>query len=236
MTKYPNIPQPFVLRLGLSEPTTVEEGGEWTFGIRLFGPAIEFYPYVVLAVTRVGERGLGRDRTAFELLDVTDGSESLIAQSSLKAPRQRSLHKDDESPSQVSHRLKIRFETPMRLQTNGTMNVQPSMSDLIRAAIRRVRVLSHFYGPSEIVPDDVGNTVAAAEATKVTARQTRWHEIHRRSTRQQVDMCLSGLVGCLGVDMPDDRLVPWLHAASVCHVGKATSFGYGRIELDWEET
>ncbi|MGQ9652279.1 MAG: CRISPR system precrRNA processing endoribonuclease RAMP protein Cas6 [Phycisphaerae bacterium] len=235
MTKYPHIPQPFVLRTSLSEPRQVEAGSESTFGIRLFGPAIEFYPYVVVTVTRMGEVGLGRDRLKYQVVSVTDGTNQLLFPAELKPPMVRSVFEDKVDQSGPPRRARLVFGTPLRLQTGGQLNPCPSVSDLIRAAVRRIRVLSHFYGDNEIVPNAMSELMTAAANTSLLDQRTRWHEIPRRSTRQGVDMKLSGTVGHVDMMLPDGRLIPWLKAACVCHLGKATSFGYGRLELSLEE-
>lgn len=235
MTKYPSIPQPFVLRVPLSEPRQVEAGSESSFGIRLFGPAIEFYPYVVLTVIRMGEMGLGRDRLKYQVLTVCDGVNQLFFPAELKPPMVHALFEGKANHAEPRRRVRLTFETPLRLQTGGQLNRSPSVSDLIRAAIRRVRVLSHFYSENEIVPAAMSELMTAAANTSLMEQRTRWHEIPRRSTRQGVEMKLSGTVGHMEMMLPDGRLIPWLRAACICHLGKATSFGYGRLELSLEE-
>lgn len=235
MTKYPNIPQPFVLRVPLSEPRQIEPGVESTFGIRLFGPAIEFHPYVVMTIIRMGEAGLGRGRLSYQLISVTDGVNPILFPAELKPPMIHSVFEDEGDQGKPARRVKLSFETPLRLQTGGQLNRLPSVSDLIRAAVRRVRVLSHFYGESEIMPKGMSDLMTAAANTSLLDQRTRWHEISRRSTRQGVDMKLSGTIGHVEMMLPDDRLIPWLKAACVCHLGKATSFGYGRLKLSLEE-
>ena len=59
MRKYPRIPQPFVI---LTDPVTPEteqaDCGTLRWGVRLFGPATRFWPYVVHTFQTAGEQGL----------------------------------------------------------------------------------------------------------------------------------------------------------------------------------
>ncbi len=235
MRKYPQIPQPFVLRVAFSENPTVQPGDEYDFGIRLFGPAMEFYPYVIYTVMRMGEAGLGRDRLRFDVRRVSDGQNDLLHGADLAAPVSRDLLSKGSHTDSRPVRIRLDFETPLRLQTGGELNRAPSVSDLVRASIRRIRILSHFYGEQEIIPDDITALMTSCEGAQLMEASTRWHEIKRRSTRQGTDMNLSGLIGQLDYRLPDQRLLPWLKAASWCHVGKATSFGYGRLKVSWED-
>ncbi|MGB9625894.1 MAG: CRISPR system precrRNA processing endoribonuclease RAMP protein Cas6, partial [Phycisphaerae bacterium] len=67
------------------------------------------------------------------------------------------------------------------------------------------------------------------EATTVPERHLVWQEIPRFSSRQGEHMSLGGLVGHLVLDLPPGQLGPWLRLAEPIHLGKATSFGLGRV-------
>lgn len=236
MTKYPYVPQPFVLEIGDREPTEIAPGVEYQFAVRLFGPAIEFYPYVVLALMEAGQQGLGRDRVQFEVRFVDDGERRIFCatnQAEILPPAVRRLPVAAEGTRDRGI-MRMNCVTPLRIRTDGRVNTTPDLAAVIRNAVRRLRMLTHFYGDGDGFSEDVGLLLAAAARANVIERALRCVAIERYSTRQRRAMSLTGTVGHLIFETDSEALKTLLRQAVICHVGKATSFGFGRIELKVE--
>ena len=235
MRKYPYIPQPFVLRVDLRENRQVLAGDTYTFGLRLFGPAIEFAPYVIFAVQEMGRRGLGRDRIPFVLNSVHDGQQDIYIREQsahLHLPSVRHIRLDEPSGEPRPIRLDVQFATPARLRTEGRLNRLPDLPALLRAGLRRLRVLCHFYGTTELAPADMSGLFDAAETSRLINSTLHWHGVQRYSTRQNRKMVMDGVVGSASWELSGETLLPILRAAESCHIGKATSFGFGRLTCE----
>jgi len=245
MRKYPRVPQPFLFLLagppgpgrlpapGRPPDRSAAEGA-LAFGVRLFGPAVAMYPYVVEAVRQMLGRGLGRDRRPFTLQEVTDGREVLYREgdTSLRPPRTRLLRFGAEGPpASGGGTVEVRCLTPLRLQVDGRVARRLALGPLLRAVLRRARVLAAFYGRGDGDIETPSALLDAAEAAVCTAAEVGWRRIRRYSTRQRRRMTLAGLTGWARFRWPAGAPSPdaWLRAAEVMHVGKATSFGFGRL-------
>lgn len=232
MRNYPYVPQPFVMRVVDRAKRDIHEGDTEEFGIRCFGPASELYPYVLMAVIEMGQRGLGRDQIAFAVTGVSDGEKTIYDAAcggELQNPTRRTAAHSASANGAGSIRLDLEYLTPTRIRTEGRTNRLPDLPAIIRAAYRRLRILDHFYGDGDSIPEDVSDMLAVAEQARPLDSSVRPYTINRRSTRQQTDMALDGVVGRASYELPDASLVPWLSMAEDCHIGKATSFGFGRI-------
>jgi hypothetical protein len=235
MRKYPFIPQPFVLRVQLNEPRVVRSDDPYEFGIRLFGPAIEFAPYVVFAVMEMGRRGIGRDRIPFDVISITDGFSRIYrhgAEGNLAMPRPQLVDVISPGTGGRPVELTVQFLTPVRLRIEGSTNREPDLVAVLKAALRRLRVLSHFYGDAEVAPNNTGHLFASAAEAATVDSELRLHEIPRYSTRQRRQMLIEGYVGHAHYMLSDSALLPVLMAGQECHIGKATSFGLGRIACE----
>jgi hypothetical protein len=236
MRKYPRIPQPFVLVVPAETPVELAEGQSINFGIRLFGPAVELYPYAIHAATQFLGRGLGACRLPFALTEVRDGSRCIFraGQSTITAPARNWLKVSPDPCPPVSV-IRIALVTPLQLQVNSRIADKPSLEALLRAAVRRCHVLGEFYGEGgELpVPRDL---LDDARRSPVVHSDLTVQKVRRVSGRQKQLVVMRGVTGRTTFAWPEDRPGPqqWLQAASILHLGKATTFGFGRIEYEVE--
>jgi len=227
MRKYPNVPQPFVLLVNPAPPAS-QAPRTISFGLRLFGPAADLYPFAAYAVIRMAERGLGRDRIPGRVRRISDGRETIYrdGDEGLRPPQGRLLTIEDRV--WPASRVRLSTVTPLRLRVDGHQTVRPAFADIFRAIVRRVRILNGFYGrePLNVEVGPLFDEVAASRTVEaVWAPRT----ITRFSSRQQARMDIGGLMGHMVIELPPGRLRNWLDAAETLHIGKAASFGLGRI-------
>jgi hypothetical protein len=134
-----------------------------------------------------------------------------------------------QPPSAPSY-VRIRFVTPLRLRLADDLltGAQFRPAHLIAAALRRTTLL--LGPPAEATAQRIR---ATAQALHWIAPRFGWLETTRRSTRQAATMRFGGIVGKAGLDLsgaPDMWALLWL--ASILHLGKGASMGFGRIALD----
>lgn len=236
MRRYLRVPQPFVLLVpppdeGWAEP------GRLGWGVRLFGPARRYWPYLLHVFQIAGEQGIGRCRCRYRLERVTDGlggpaiwsadSETMDGE-----PTSRSAaHAEPEVPERCT--LRWRFRTPVRLSRGrGTAQGPLDGLDLVLAGRRRFAIMDHFYGSQDGGTEGPPGSRVEAESFTVHERKLRPWRLQRYSGRQRQRMSLGGQIGEIVIEGPWGHAGPWLSAIDAIHLGKATSFGFGRVE--WE--
>ena len=236
------IPHPFVLEPPADPPPLYEPGAALGFRVILVGRAIAYLPFIVLAFIDLGRRGVGRGRGRFHLEEVRaehpldhewetvyrDGSLMPCATDLTAAYADLLRRCEGEAPERVA----VRFLTPTRLVSSGRLVLKPDFPVLVRAALRRLSALSYFHCGRRWDADYRG-MVANAERVGTVTADVRWVDWERYSGRQDTRMKLGGLVGSAVYEGPVGPLLPVLLGASVAHVGKACSFGNGRIAVEW---
>ncbi len=236
------IPHPFVLEPPVDPPPVIEPGGRLEFGAVLVGRAIAYLPYFAMAFLEMGGGGIGRGRGRFQLEEVRavhplDGrSERVYGEGSLY-PASADLTATYGDMARLcegieAERVIVRFVTPTRLVSDGRLVLEPHFPLLVRAALRRLSALSYFHGGHRWDADYRG-VVAEAKRIGVISRHVRWVDWERYSSRQDAHMKLGGLVGEVCYEGDVGPFLPLLMAAGVAHIGKACTFGNGRISVEW---
>jgi hypothetical protein len=236
--RYNALPHPYVLEPDIDAPRSVEPGEPLTLGINLIGPAISLVPYLIHALKRAGELGLGRRGGRFALNELQQeaglGSNAwepvyTRAGGELRRPPPRPAALPP-APATVSMRL----ETPLRIKHQGRFvgPAQLTAPHLLRALSSRLAILSDAYGP---VPGqlDSDSVALASRQVELIDKDLRWHEWTRYSSRQDTAMQMGGLLGQLSLAGDGlQTLWPLLWFGQWALVGKGTSFGLGRYRID----
>lgn len=235
MRRYNAAPHPFVL-----EPPDMDGAhGKQTLhplGLTLFGQANRYLPYLVHALQRAGEYGLGARRLPLYLVDIqqaapVNGScwQSILIPDGFLEPRPPEVPAAPPLPAS----LLIAIRTPLRVTREGRL-VGPQefrFADLFAGLLRRVSLLTYFHTETPLETDFKGLTALARE---VPLRQANlcWHDWTRYSSRQNTKMQMGGLVGEFGLDAAGlEPLWPYLWLGQWTHAGKNTSMGLGRYEI-----
>lgn len=252
LRKYPNAPQPFVL-LVASPGHWWGEGQRLRWGLRLFGPAARAWTWILEAFRAAGERGVGTHRVPYALERVVDLAGVADVESALTAPPESiALHPttwsagaDSVAPPAVESLtpqvtplagpLRISLRTPLHIRASGARQQAIAPLELVLAGRRRWHVLSELYGTD--TPEDAEPRPARVEDRDFTVVQQSLADwsIQRFSGRQKRAVPLQGTVGDLVIDADWSRVGGWLSIAERMHVGKYTSFGFGRVTITpWE--
>jgi hypothetical protein len=203
----------------------------------LIGEARRASPWLIHAVSRAGERGLGRRQARFALVSVEQ--EAGLGSGGWRtvfAPPGSSLNllpAGESVPGALPPIVEVELVTPLRLKRRGDL-VTPdrfTLREFLRALRDRIWDLQALYGegwsgsPRQWISDDrLGADALAVELA--------WQDWTRYSSRQDALMQLGGLVGRLWVDgAAVSGLWRELWLGQWLHVGKATSMGLGQYRL-----
>jgi len=238
-SRYTALPHPFVLDVAAHPERDVAAGDALRLGMTLIGPAIDLLPYLIQAMDRAGEHGLGHRAGRFALRRV-------LAEDGLGSGQ---WHCAYETQSRGYRRLvgmpplllepapagavEVDFQTPLRIKRHGQFvgAADLAAADLLRNLLSRLASLADFYGGT-VDRIEWARLGAQTRDLSVTASRLAWSDWTRFSSRQQTTMQMGGLVGQLTLDGPTlPEMWPALWLGQWTHVGKGTSFGLGKYRL-----
>jgi hypothetical protein len=233
MRRYQRIPHPFALR---TQPSGEPGGGNYSLGVNLFGHANRQLPFVLHALRRAGEKGIGRMRQPFLLqrLEQRDaqGAWQVVydADGGGLRPCPPIVPTIPLPPEQVT----VRWQTPFRGKTEGNL-VTPErfrFHHFFGPLLRRISMLTTFFTDTPLETDFAGLTRRAREL-EVTESTLYWREFTRYSSRQKAVMQMGGLLGAFNVSLVGlEAFWPYLWLGQWTHAGKAASMGLGRYEIE----
>ena len=236
---------PYIIRTGrAAQPTGARSAPveAASFQIVLFGKAIGFLPYFVIAIRQMGERhGFGQRRTRFLLhrvIDETPGfAPRLIYQADRNEvnlqTRQTTLERLVQSlppPDEPVDVVNVTLTTPLRLKVAGKISAQPTFANFTAALLRRLSQLIAVHEQSQIQLDEVA-ILAAAQAVELADHSLETAAWSRFSSRQQQRIWMGGIVGELVYRGELSPFLPLLWAGQFVHLGKGTVFGNGQYTV-----
>lgn len=230
-------PHPFVIEPPPDEKTDYEPGDGMGFRLLLFGSSNEKLNYFVYAFEQMGRLGLGRavggKRGVFELKSVLVGATNIYesADGNINPPNPENISLDlfQSSKSDVS-RLVVTMVTPLRLKFQNSFRDELPFHVLIRSALRRISSLNSQFYDGE--PDlNYRGLVQRAGDVMTESSNIRWLDWARYSNRQEIKMQMGGLVGQVTYTGALTEFLPLLRYCEQVHIGKATTFGLGKISL-----
>jgi len=229
-----DIPRPFILAPDLDAADEYLPGSHPQFELTLIGDAAAYLPYFVVAFRVLGDQGIGPGRGRFDV-------ETVVAVGQVGDPVFRfdqSVVRNvacEERPGALPaggapESLTVRFRTPTLLRSGGAAAVVPAFHHLIKRLRDRVNATQYFYCGKAWEVDHRALGLAA-EAVAIAHDDGRWVEIQWRSSRTGAVHAIAGFVG--GVTYAGDLapFLPLLRVGERINVGKAATFGCGRIEV-----
>jgi hypothetical protein len=243
MSRYEQVPRPYLLEMPTDQQTFFEPGDLFTFRLRLFGRAIEYAPLFVTTFQELGKSGIGKGRNPYRLIHVEAEGYGAIPSRTVYTYGSRQVHRPVvvtgadlvkvTSDLDSVNRLTIFFETPLRMKSQGTYTNDPQFSVIFRNILRRTTGLLQFH--HDMTPQiEAKEWIGRAEQIRLVRKETKWVDHSRYSQRQESRMKLGGFIGWAQYEGEDlAAFLPWLKIAEVIHLGKNTVFDLGRIRVGY---
>ncbi|MCB1779947.1 MAG: CRISPR system precrRNA processing endoribonuclease RAMP protein Cas6 [Candidatus Competibacteraceae bacterium] len=232
LTKYTAAPHPYGL-IPHDRGGIIAAGETLTLDVHLFGHGNRHLPYVIHALNRAGQQGLGQNRGRLELLHVAqaDGENwpIIYTPGSPLSPIPPTIPAAPPCPE----RLTLRLLTPLRLTSKNRLVSQDRFQfhHLFSSLLRRISLLTAFHTDDPLETGFAGLT-QAARAQELRRARLHWHEWTRYSSRQDALVKMGGLAGEIEVNGPDLELFwPYLWLGQWTLAGKGAVMGLGRYEL-----
>lgn len=234
-----DVPHPFVLLPPLDEKRHYRVGEGLAFSLVLVGRAIDLFPYVVEAIRRMGEAGLGVDRRRCRL----EGVESVDGQGRSKVLYRAGqdlldmdfalvTERDLRYPGISSGQLGLEFLTPTRIKQGDRWVPPKDFFTIFKALVSRLSLLYHFHCT------DNAETFRHLDVIKERAKGIRtisqkllWYPRERYSGRQNQKNSIGGFIGRAVFDGNLEEFLPFLLLGEHLHIGKGTVYGCGKYVL-----
>jgi hypothetical protein len=255
------VPRPYTIEPPPPGARRLEPGESFNFGLTMFARAMNLFPYVVLALERMEQAGLGRRvrenrnyRGRFLVQRVEainpltgDTKEVVHAGDSLvKVPDVPVTHgqvlawTEDAAKRGVGAplaELTIEFLTPTRIRDRFAgdgpdgLLTRPLFRPILQRLLERLTALTRQFGDGPLTLD-FGDLVRRAEGVKLVADRARWLDLESHSQRQRHWYPSGGFVGTATYQAEDWSLfLPWLVWGQFTHVGKDAVKGNGQYRL-----
>ncbi|PIE66296.1 MAG: CRISPR-associated protein Cas6 [Desulfobacterales bacterium] len=228
-------PHPYILTPPMSEKRLYNKGDTFSFGLTLLGSATTFLPHIIYCLEEMGRQGLGK-KTAqqegrFTIVTVSTGETVIYREDKkeLLPARHEQVEVNDHNESVST--LLIQLRTPLRLKDRNTFVRRLTFLHLVRAALRRIRILEISYGDTDIF-FDYKRLCSNAEEIALVSDNTHWKDYQRYSNRQKHRMLLGGVMGSLIFKGDMGVYLPFFRYIEKVRLGKQTAFGLGRISFE----
>lgn len=232
MRKYTASPHPFILQF---PEQSLNKAEKYRIDMLVIGHGQRFFPYTVHAMQKAGQDGIGSGRQQFILDNIkqqlNNGRTEIIYQDGqLSIPILESF---DELPP-MPERIELTIHTPLRIKQNGH-NLNPETFEFgafFGNLLRRVSMLSYFHTDT---PLETNFAELARQAKLITfsAKNLKWFDWKRYSSRQDTEMNMGGVIGSVGLDMQGmEAFWPYLWLGQWTHAGKGTSMGMGHYSIE----
>ena len=212
-------PRPFVFRANHLDGRTVAPGEAFHFNFHWFDLRRPSVKLAIRAFAELATEGLGPERSAAELVDVTGGDTPLMV----------SL---DPAGARVD-RVTLRFETPTELKADGHSVAEPEFAILAARIRDRISTLRALYDEGPLKLDFREFTERAAQI-RMTRCDIRHLDVSRRSSQTGQVHPLGGFVGEAEYEGDLTEFIPYLHAAAWTGVGRQTAWGKGVLRVTKE--
>ncbi|MCX7974346.1 MAG: CRISPR system precrRNA processing endoribonuclease RAMP protein Cas6 [Candidatus Aminicenantes bacterium] len=235
MNKYETIPHPFIIEPPLTKEEIWEKGSIISFNVILIGQATRYLTHFIMAFEYLGEKGLGKGRGKYELVEIRTGDDIIFTDSnrtiSLKSDEFIEIPEKFEIDKGTEREVSLTYLTPTRIKYQRNFVTRIEFFMLITNLLRRLNLLHYYH--VEARPPEWNHRLLIEEARKVLIRNdtSRWVDWERYSHRQRTRMKLGGVVGNV---IYEGRISPFemvLKAGELFHVGKGTSFGLGMYKV-----
>lgn len=230
-------PHPFVIEPPEEEREIFEVEDPFRMNLILIGKAVDYLPYFIYTLERLGEIGLGKGRGKYQVRSVVndttgqriyDGESKLLASGFPKLDFSHFLRKSEEYGD--VGRIRMVFHTPARVRYRERLATELEFHVIVRSLLRRITNLDRLHCGGEL---DFNHTrlIQRAEGVRKVSSGLRWYDWERYSSRQGARMRLGGLVGEVEFEGELAQFLPYLFLGELVHLGKGTSFGLGRYEV-----
>lgn len=217
------------------------------FNLLLFGRSIIYFTQFVHAFSYLGIQGLGKNHVPFSVRSVTNSRRQIVIDGNniykerlqimmvadyVRYRLRPGMRENRHNLSLGNDKEKLIFHSPLALKYRGEMQEEFLPEAVLAAVERRLYILNCFEGRKEEGDyhriDIKGHVPVLIDQRAYTERVDRYSGTHDRK------VSFYGIKGYCSLSGIDDIARTLLTAGELVHIGKNTSFGFGRYTLVYD--
>jgi hypothetical protein len=228
-----DIVNPYVIIPPAEKEKPYRQGEILNFDILLLGEAIQYTKALVNTLCDSSYLRLGVLRYPFRLMKVVHSLDQRVIwqEGSFYDVAVRGAILPNKMLSQIK-KIRIQTSTPLRIRRKGELLESVDFITIIRNITTRLEAITKRYG-GFIDMKEAEYVKELSKVVHMTSCQFEWRVMSRYSNRLEEKMDFSGLMGNMVLEGDLTPFVPWLHAAQILHIGRNTTFGMGRITVEF---
>lgn len=232
LNKMEEIPKPFVIEIPLFSSKEYISGEKIKFNLTLFGDSLKFFPYFILSFIKLGNYGLGKFKIKYDIEKINQiyPLKKEIYKLNENSIREIEIRKNLKFKKKNIKILKINFLTPAKIKYKGEFVKELEFSILIESILRRAYLISKFWCEYD-GKYKVKKIIESAKKIKIKYSNLKWIDLERFSTRQKRFLKYGGILGEIVYEGKLKEFYPILKLGSLIHIGKNTSFGFGKYMI-----
>ena len=210
-------------------------GDSLFFNLILFGDSIVYFNQFLQAFHALGQQGLGAGHIRFRIRRITNTTRDLLLEGG-------TFYKENymilRIRDYVSYRLRslgegqdilLVFHAPLTLKYQGSLQNSLDPLPLLSAIERRLYILNCYEGLRD--GDDYSRISVQEHVPRKIDERIYLERVKRYSGTQDRKIVFSGIRGSCRLSRLDHTAMALLAAGELIHIGKNTSFGFGRYTL-----
>lgn len=212
---------------------TFAAGDNMHFQMILFGKTIVYFSQFLNAFYALGQQGYGKYNAKYFIQSVMNttgqpilsGNDIHMENYQVKIVADYVDYRMKQVKKSFNGNLLLKFHSPLSIRIHGKVLKEFQTEAIISALKRRIYILDCFEG---IAAEQME---LEAELPEELMQETRIARVKRYSNRKQEKMELHGVEGTLDLTQVEEEWLPLFLAGELIHIGKYTSFGFGRYRV-----
>lgn len=204
-------------------------GDTLSFNLILFGKNIAYLNQFIFAFDSLGRVGLGKKGNTYRLIKVINEKGNPVFNGGFLYKQNIEIKTIEDyivsRKAEINGLNGVKLKTPLRMVKGGRMTDGINFNDIIRSVSRRLAMLNSFDRRS-IEPVEIN------EGDYRVDNRLRWVRNDRYSSTQNRKIAFMGVAGEINFLDSVDDYADYIIAGELIHIGKNTSFGYGKYLID----
>lgn len=207
-------------------------GDSFFFFLILFGDNIVYFGQYLQMFYQLGVEGIGKDAARYVISDIANirgdsllrGNQLMMADYCPETVYDYVVRRMEQL-GQTGCKNEFVFHMPVCLKYQGRFIQEFQPEAVFQALFRRIMMMDYF---SEIYMDQF----VMEEYPAIVSQEAEMRTVRRYSSTQDSRVNLRGITGSVKFSEIAEEYLPYVLAGELLHIGKNTSFGFGRYTLE----
>jgi len=236
LQNFSQIPSPYVIEPPKWGKRTYKKNDIFSFNMILTGQALHNLPLVIFTWQEALKQGIAKQKgsgivESVYLCQTSDNKQCIFNEAQEELLEHDPLLALPEF--KLVDKLALNFISPLRIQKQGKILNETNLSvkALLIPLAKRLSLVNEFHNNIQLL-DNFRDVSQWTEQVSMI-EELSWLDWSRYSNRQHQKMKLGGLIGTITLAGNLSPFYPLLYLGQWLHIGKNTSFGLGRYELEF---